>query len=125
MTQPGSPAFTLRFDTPGPGVQVATVAGAVALAQARELERGVIDGLRGGRVRVVLDLSGVTEVGPGLLGVLLRIRRGITQVGGGLVVVAAGPPVDELVGSTLLATLIDVAADRDEALTLVAARSYR
>ena len=125
MTQPHSAAFTLRFDTPSSGVQIATLAGAVALAQARELERGVIEGLRDGRVRVVLDLSDVTDVGPGLLGVLLRIRRGITQVGGSLALVAAGPPVDELVGSTLLASLIDVAANRQEALSLVAVRSSR
>lgn len=124
MTRQHSAAFTLRFDAPSSGVQVATLGGAVALAQARELERGVIDGLGDGRVRVVLDLSAVTDVGPGLLGVLLRIRRGITQVGGRLVLVAAGPPVDELVRSTLLASLIAVTADRDAALRLVGARSF-
>ena len=106
-------------------MQIASLGGAVALAQARELERGVIEGLRDGRVRVVLDLSEVTDVGPGLLGVLLRIRRGITQVGGCLAMVAAGPPVDELVGSTLLASLVDVTADQQQALMLVGARSSR
>jgi len=125
VTRQHSAAFTLRFDAPSSGVQVATLGGAVALAQARELERGVIVGLGDGRVRVVLDLSAVTDVGPGLLGVLLRIRRGITQVGGRLVLVAAGPPVDELVRSTLLASLIAVTADRDEGLRLVGARSFR
>jgi anti-anti-sigma factor len=125
VTRPQSAAFTLRFDAPGAGLQVATLGGSVALAQARELERGVIDGLRDGRVGVVLDLSGVTDVGPGLLGVLLRIRRGITQVGGRLALVATGPPVDELVSSTLLASLVDVTADQHEALMLVGARSSR
>jgi anti-anti-sigma factor len=104
-------------------VQIATLGGAVALAQARELERGVVERLRDGRVRVVLDLSGVTDVGPGLLGVLLRIRRGVTQVDGRLALIATGPPADELIRSTLLASLVDVTADRQEALMLVAARS--
>jgi anti-sigma B factor antagonist len=125
VTRPQSASFTLQFQAPSPGVQIATLGGAVALAQARELERGVIEGLRDGRVRVVLDLTEVTDVGPGLLGVLLRIRRGITQVGGRLAMVAAGPPVDELVGSTLLASLVDVTADQQQALMLVGARSSR
>jgi anti-anti-sigma factor len=123
--RPDAPAFTLHFESPGPGLQIATLGGKVALRQARELERGVISAVHDGRARVVLDLSGVTAVGPGLLGVLLRIRRGIAQVDGRLAVVASGPPVAELVRSTLLASLIEVASDREAALTLVSARSYR
>ena len=112
-------AFTLEIRAAGPGVQIASAAGAVAMLEARRLERGVLDGIRQGRTRIVLDLSGVTEVGPGLLGVLLRIRRGITQVDGRLALVVDGPSVAELVRMTVLASLIDIAADRDAALALV------
>ena len=112
-------AFTLTFSAAGPTAQVALVGGAVALHEARELERGVLEGIRRGRTRVVLDLHEVTAVGPGLLGGLLRIRRGVTQVDGRLAMVVTGPPVSELVRATVLAALIDVAGDRDGALRLV------
>jgi hypothetical protein len=91
MRAPQASAFTLEYSAAGPGAQVATAGGVVALYEARELERGVIAGIRQGRTRVVLDLHGVTEVGAGLLGVLLRIRRGVTQVDGRLAMVVAGP----------------------------------
>ena len=91
----------------------------MALLEPRQLERGVIDGIRQGRTRIVLDLSGVTAVGPGLLGVLLRIRRGVMQVGGRLALVVGGPPVAELVRMTVLASLIDIVGDREAALALV------
>ena len=71
----------------------------------------------------MLDLASVTAVGPGLLGVLLRIRRGVTGVGGRLVLVVAGPPVSELVATSLLGRLIDVAPDRKRALALIAGGS--
>jgi anti-anti-sigma factor len=114
-------AFTLELSFAGAGAQVAAIGGAVALHEARELERGVLAGIRRGRTRVVLDLHDVTEVGPGLLGVLLRIRRGVTRVDGRLAMVVAGPPVSDLVRTTVLAALIDIAGDRDGALALVGA----
>jgi anti-anti-sigma regulatory factor len=69
----------------------------------------------------VVDLTGVTDVGPGLLGVLLRVRRGVTRVGGSVALVVGGPPVADLVRTTLLASLIQVAGDRTQALRLVGA----
>jgi anti-anti-sigma factor len=119
MIGPPAAAFTLEFSAAGPGAQVALVGGAVALHEARELERGVLDGIRQGRTRVVLDLHGITDVGPGLLGVLLRIRRGVTQVDGRLAMVVAGPPVSDLARTTVLAVLIDIASDRQTALQIV------
>jgi hypothetical protein len=121
MTGQPATAFTLDLDldTGGPGVQIASATGAVALSEARDLERAVIDGIRGGRTRVVLDLRGVTDVGPGLLGALLRIRRGVTRVDGRLALAVSGPPVSDLVATTLLRLLIDIADDRAGALALV------
>ncbi len=113
--------FTLVLSAAGGGAQIATACGAVALHEARELERSVIAGIVRGRTRVVLDLTGITEVGPGLLGVLLRVRRGATRVDGTLALVVSGPPVSELVTATLLSRLIQVAGDVEQALTLVGA----
>jgi anti-anti-sigma factor len=107
----------------GSRTQVVVARGAVGLQEARRLEADVVDGLRHGRVAVVLDLSDVTEVGPGLLGVLLRIRRGVTRIDGQLVLVVSGPPVAELVATSLLGRLIDVTADRQTALRLIADRA--
>jgi anti-anti-sigma factor len=117
MTAP----FTLELSAVGRDTQIAAAGGAIALHEARQIERGVVAGIAQGRTRVVLDLARVTEVGPGLLGVLLRVRRGVTRVGGTLAIVIAGPPVSDLVETTLLGALIQVAGDRTQALELVGA----
>ena len=118
-------AFTLELSTAGRDTQIAAAGGAVALTEARRLERGIVAGISHGRTRVVLDLTKVTAVGPGLLGVLLRLRRGVTRVGGTLVLVVAGPPVSDLVETSFLATLIQVAGDRTQALALVGEEEER
>jgi anti-anti-sigma factor len=115
------PPFTLAHTAAGRDTQIVVAGGVVALPDARRLERQVVKGISAGRTRVVLDLSDVTTVGPGLLGALLRIRRGVTRVDGRLALVVSGPPVSELVATTLLARLIDVAVDRSEAVGLVSA----
>ena len=121
MTSDLTREFTLALSTVGSDTQVAAATGAVALYEARELERCVVARIAQGRTRVVLDLVDVTEVGPGLLGVLLRVRRGVTRVEGALALVVAGPPVSDLVATTLLGGLIQVAGDRERALALVGA----
>jgi anti-anti-sigma regulatory factor len=99
--------------------QVVALGGMVAMTESRTLESRVIDGIRAGRTQVVIDLSGVTATGPGLLGALLRIRRGVTGVGGQLALVVDGPPASELVATSFLARLVHVTADRDRALAVV------
>ena len=113
-------AFTLELSAVGSDIQVVAAGGAIALAEARELERGVLAGIGRGRTRVVLDLTAVTDVGPGLLGVLLRVRRGVTRLDGRVALVVSGPPVSDLVATTLLGRLIEVVGSRAEALDLVA-----
>jgi anti-anti-sigma factor len=121
--QPGTTAspFTLELSASGGDTQVVAAAGAVALAESREIERGIVEGISHGRTRVVVDLTAVTEVGPGLLGVLLRLRRGVTRADGAVALVVDGPPVSDLVGTTLLGALMQVAPDRGRALELVGA----
>ena len=115
--------FTLELSTTGRDTQIAAVGGAVGLHEAREIERAIVSGIGQGRTRVVVDLTDVTEVGPGLLGVLLRVRRGVSRVGGAVALVSAGPPVSDLLATTLLSVLIQVAGDRTQALDLVGASS--
>lgn len=122
MTTEMAREFTLELSSVGRDTQVAAAGGAIALQEARDLERGIIAGIGNGRTRVVVDLADVTEVGPGLLGVLLRVRRGVTRVDGALALVVSGPPVSELVETTLLGSLIEVAGDRAQALALVGRR---
>ena len=111
--------FTLDSIAADAKTQVVAVGGTIAMTEARTLESQVIAGIRGGRTRVVLDLTGIADTGPGLLGALLRVRRGVTRVGGKLALVVDGPPVSELVATSLLARLVDVTADRESALALV------
>jgi anti-anti-sigma regulatory factor len=108
--------FTLDLIAAGPVTQVVAPGSAVALHEARQLERRVIEGIGHGRTRVILDLSDVTAVGPGLLGALLRIRRGVSRVDGRMALVVAGPPMSDLVEATLLGVLVDVEPDREHAL---------
>jgi hypothetical protein len=92
-----APVAPLESDAPMPGLhdgftldsiaadartQVVAVGGTIAMTEARTLESQVVAGIRAGRTRVVLDLTGVADAGPGLLGALLRIRRGVTRVAG-------------------------------------------
>ena len=116
-------SFTLELSATGRDTQIAAAGGAVGLYEARELERAIVAGIGQGRTRVVVDLTEVTEIGAGLLGVLLRVRRRVTRIGGSVALVAAGPPVSDLVKTTLLAVLIQVAGDRTEALALVGGSS--
>lgn len=119
----GVSTFTLELSTSGRDTQIAAAGGAVGLYEARDLERAIVVGIGQGRTRVVVDLTDVTEVRPGLLGALLRLRRGITRVGGAVALVSAGPPISGLVETTLLAVLIQVAGTRTEALALVGGSS--
>jgi anti-anti-sigma factor len=121
MTAGMTNEFTLELSAVGGDTQIAAAGGVVELYEAREIERGVIAGIAQGRTRVVLDLVDVTVAGPGLLGVLLRVRRGVTRVGGTLALVVAGPPVSDLVETTLLGGLVQVVGDRAQALALVGA----
>jgi anti-anti-sigma regulatory factor len=114
-------SFALHATAVDGRTQLVVVEGALTLDDARSIELAVLRGIAGGRTRVVLDLSGLVTAGPGLLGVLLRIRRGLTRVDGRLALVVDGPPVAELVHTSLLGRLIDVTDTRQTAIALVGA----
>jgi hypothetical protein len=90
------------------GSCVLEVSGPVALQEARCLERMVLDQVRNGRRRIVLDLRMITTLGTGLLGAVLRMRRGLSRVEGDLVLVVDGPPADDLVQASVLDALVPV-----------------
>ena len=117
--------FAVDSDDVGETVSVLVVRGAVSLAETRALEGAVLESVLRGRRAVILDLRRVTYVGGGLLGGILRMRRGLTRVGGELALVADGPPIDELVEVSVLRALVSVAATPEEALASVADRSVR
>ena len=117
--------FAVDSDDVGETVSVVVVRGAVSLAETRALEGAVLESVLRGRRAVILDLRRVTYVGGGLLGGILRMRRGLTRVGGELALVADGPPIDELVEVSVLRALVSVAATPEEALASVADRSVR
>jgi hypothetical protein len=92
------------------GTCLLEVSGSVALQEARCLERIVLDQVRRGRRRIVLDLRTITTLGTGLLGAVLRMRRGLSRVEGDLVLVVDGPPADALVRASVLDALVPVVA---------------
>jgi anti-anti-sigma factor len=102
------PGFVMIAHAGADGTCVVTVSGPVALQEARRIERAVLDEVRCGRCRIVLDLRGITTLGTGLLGALLRMRRGLTRVDGDLVLVVDGPPADGLVQAAVLDALVPV-----------------
>jgi len=55
------------------------------------VQRAILQGVQAGRTSAIVDLSEVADVRPGLLGVLLRIRRRLLSIGGTLTVVSPVP----------------------------------
>ena len=55
------------------------------------VQRAILQGVQAGLTTAIVDLSDVHEVRPGLLGVLLRIRRRLLSIGGTLSVVSPVP----------------------------------
>lgn len=117
--------FSVSSDDLGETVSLVVVRGSVSLAETRALEGAVLESVLRGRRAVILDLRGVTRVGAGLLGGILRMRRGLTCVDGQIALVADGPPIEELVEASVLRALVSVATTPEEALACVADGSAR
>jgi anti-anti-sigma regulatory factor len=117
--------FSVDSDDLGETVSLVVAHGSVGLAETRTLEGAVLESVLRGRRTVIVDLRHVTHVGGGLLGGILRMRRGLTRVGGELALVADGPPIDELVEASVLRALVSVATTPEEALALFDAGTAR
>ena len=119
MTSTGRPQSQNLVSTSLLGCRVIALHDTVGLVEARRLERVVVDELLAGDRLFVLDLRGVTRVDAGLLGVVLRMLRGLGAVGGRLVLVGAGGVTAEFIGVTALQALVDVASTPEEAIRLL------
>jgi hypothetical protein len=97
----------------------------VSLSETRSIEREVLRAAVAGRRTIVLDLAGVSELAAGLLGGILRMRRGLGAIGGRLVLVVDGPPVDVLVRVSVVQALVDVVGSVEDAAVLVASDAPR
>jgi anti-anti-sigma regulatory factor len=111
--------FSVDSDDLGGTVSLVVVRGSVSVAETRALEGAVLESVLRGRRTVILDLRRVTHVGAGLLGGILRMRRGLSGVDGQLALVADGSPIDELIDVSVLRALVRVAATPEEALAHV------
>jgi anti-anti-sigma regulatory factor len=117
--------FSVESDDLGDAVSLVVVRGSIGVAEARALEGAALESVLRGRRTIIVDLRRVTRVGAGLLGSILRMRRGLTGVDGHLALVVDGPPIDELVEATVLRDLVSVATTPEEALACVGEGSAR
>jgi anti-anti-sigma regulatory factor len=117
--------FSVDSDDLGERASLVVVRGSVSVAETRALEGAVLESILRGRRTVIVDLRHVTQVGAGLLGGILRMRRGLSGVAGELALVVDGPPIDELVEASVLRALVSVATTPEEALALVDAGTAR
>jgi hypothetical protein len=83
---------------------VIALRGAVGPREALELEGCALEALLAGHRQITIDLTGVTEVRPGLIAALLRIRRGLAHIGAEMTVLAEGSPAAEATLSAGLGT---------------------
>ncbi len=90
---------------------VITLHGRANLALSRDLQLAVLEGAHSGRTRIVIDMSDVARVDPGVLGALLRLRRLLLAMGGGLALVSLRPAAELFgvaVGDQLLGRVVSV-----------------
>jgi anti-anti-sigma regulatory factor len=104
---------------PVKGASLISAHGRVALQETRVIEREALEAAVAGRRSIVLDLTDVTQLGPGLLGGILRMRRGLGAIGGRLVLVVDGPPADALVRVSVIQALVDVVPTIEDAAALL------
>ena len=97
---------------------VITLHGRANLALSRDLQLAVLEGAHSGRTRIVIDMSDVARVDPGVLGALLRLRRLLLAMGGGLALVSLRPAA-ELFGVAVSDQLLGRAASVEQAVGLI------
>lgn len=117
---PGQAVSSQAF---GDGACLVRACGAISLAETRAIEHAALRAAIAGRRTIVLDLTGVTDLGGGVLGGILRLRRGLGAIDGRLVLVVDGPPADVLIRISVIQILVDVVASVDDAAELLSERT--
>jgi anti-sigma B factor antagonist len=100
---------------------IVAVDGEIHVSTAPEFSGALAATVESGRVRLVLDLSGVLFIDSTGLSVLLNVLRRVTRAGGGMAVVCTNPTVLRLFEITQLDTTFDIHADVEPALAAVQA----
>jgi anti-sigma B factor antagonist len=100
---------------------IVAVDGEIHVSTAPEFSGALAATVESGRVRLVLDLSGVMFIDSTGLSVLLNVLRRVTRAGGRMAVVCSNPTVLRLFEITQLHTTFDIHAGVEPALAAVQA----
>jgi len=104
-----------------PGYAVVSVVGEIDVSTEQQFRDGLTSVLSGGAVRVVVDLSGVTFMASAGIGVLMGVRRVLSQSGGQLVLASPLGEVAMVLSMTGVSSVIPVAASVPEAVARLGA----
>jgi anti-sigma B factor antagonist len=113
------PKFELSEEPLDARTHVISVSGEIHVSTAPEFSRRLNDAIAGGKLAVVLDLSGVEFIDSTGLSVLLNGLRRVTRAGGRMAIVVTNPTVRRLFEITRLDSTFDILATREAALALV------
>jgi anti-sigma B factor antagonist len=115
------PRFRTRERDVDDQTSVIAVEGEIHVSTAPEFSGVLSAAVEGGRVRLVLDLSGVMFIDSTGLSVLLNALRRVTRAGGAMALVCSNPTVLRLFEITRLDSTFDIHADVEPALAAVQA----
>lgn len=104
-------------------VTVATLSGELREDDQAELTSALSDAGGCDGTRIVLDLSGLTYINSGGLGLLVQLTAKANSQGGRVVVAAPSPFVADVLETTRLNQFFDVAADTADAVARLSAQS--
>jgi anti-sigma B factor antagonist len=102
-------ALTWEERTARRGARVVAVRGALVFPDSRLLAERLTSLVRAGARRLVLDLTGVTEMDNAIVGVLLAAARQLRWVDGRLATVTRDPRITRIFTTTGLDAVVEVA----------------
>jgi anti-sigma B factor antagonist len=116
------PWFELSEEELDERTHLIAVSGEIHVSTAPQFSQRLNDAIGRGKTAVVLDLSGTEFIDSTGLSVLLNGLRRVTRAHGRMALIVTNPTVLRLFQITRLDSTFDIAADRDEALSLVRRR---
>jgi anti-sigma B factor antagonist len=116
------PRFELSEEELDERTHLIAVSGEIHVSTAPEFSRRLNDAIGRGKTAFVLDLSGTEFIDSTGLSVLLNGLRRVTRAQGRMALIVTNPTVLRLFQITRLDSTFDIAADREEALSLVRRR---
>jgi anti-sigma B factor antagonist len=116
------PRFELSEEELDERTHLIAVSGEIHVSTAPEFSRRLNDAIGRGKTAFVLDLSGTEFIDSTGLSVLLNGLRRVTRAQGRMALIVTNPTVLRLFQITRLDSTFDIAAGREEALSLVRRR---